>query len=69
MNALLTPIAPPLVVEIGRGTYAYIHHGTGHLLCVATGQWTPMVDVVGIGGSVLTSSQVLALVETYGRPT
>jgi hypothetical protein len=69
MNALLETIAPPLVVELNRGWYAWIHRGIGHTLCAATGQWAPLVDAVGIGGRVLTTSQVVALVAAYGRPS
>ena len=69
LDALVQTIAPPLVVEIAAGTYAYIHRGIGHVLHVETGQWVPIVDAVGIGGRVLTRSQVVALVAAYGRPS
>ncbi len=59
----------PLVVDVGHGCYAWIQHGHGFTLNTrGSAQWVPMVDCVGIGGHVLTASQVVALVAAYGRP-
>lgn len=75
MNALnasaslqVTRVLPPLVVDLGRGYYAWVERGHGFTLSTASGQWQLMVDAEGLGGTVLTASQVLALVTAYGRP-
>lgn len=75
MNALnrsatlhVTTVRPPLVVDLGRGYFAWIEKGHGFTLSAASGQWQPMVDAEGLGGHVLTASQVVALVAAYGRP-
>ena len=72
MNALnhnITRTHPPLVVDIGRGYYAWVENGLGFTLSVASGRWQPLVDGSGIGGHVLKAPQVAALVAAYGRPT
>jgi len=59
----------PLVVDVGHGCYAWVERALGFTLDTRTGgTWQPMVDCVGIGGRVLTASQVDALVKAYGRP-
>jgi hypothetical protein len=59
----------PLVVDVGHGMYAWIQRGLGFTLNTrASAQWVPMVDCVGIGGHLLTASQVTALVAAYGKP-
>ena len=68
--ANVTRAVSPLVVDIGRGVYAWIQGGIGFSLDTrATATWHPLVDAVGLGGHVLTSSQVVALVARYGRPS
>lgn len=60
----------PLVVDIGRGCYAWIQDGFGFTLDTrASGRWQPLVDAIGLGGHVLNAGQVTALVAAYGRPT
>lgn len=58
----------PLVVLLKGGSYCWVERGIGHILHPAQGAWTPLVDAEGIGGHVLTASQVVALVAAYGRP-
>ena len=67
--ANVTRAVSPLVVMLKGGAYAYIVNGIGFLLHPSSGRWTPLVDAEGIGGNVLTASQVVALVAAYGRPT
>jgi hypothetical protein len=65
----LTRAVSPLVVDVGHGMYAWIQNGHGFTLNTrGSAQWVPMVDCVGIGGHVLTASQVTALVAAYGKP-
>jgi hypothetical protein len=68
--AAVSRAVSPLVVDVGNGCYAWIQDGLGFTLNTrASAQWVPMTDCVGIGGHVLTASQVTALVAAYGRPT
>lgn len=67
--ANVTRAVSPLVVLLKGGAYAYIVNGLGFILHPASGKWSPLVDAEGIGGHVLTASQVAALVAAYGRPT
>lgn len=74
MNALNVPAPevtrahPPLVADMGQGYFLWVEKGLGFTLCTAVGQWHPLADGEGIGGKVLTDSQVVALVAAYGRP-
>jgi len=64
----VTRAVSPLVVLLKGGSYAWIEKGIGHILHPASGRWSPLVDAEGLGGHVLTASQVVALVAAYGRP-
>lgn len=74
MNALNTsaPSAtnprPPLVVDLGRGAYAWVENGFGFLLHAGSRQWVPLVDAYGLGGVVLHADKVAELVAAFGRP-
>ena len=68
LNGLITSPRPPLVVNIGRGTHAWIEHGRGFLLHRGSRQWVPLVDADGFGGVVLRADEVTALVAEFGRP-
>lgn len=76
MNALnvssksvtLTRPLPPLVVDLGRGHFAWIQDGHGFTLATEVGEWHPIVDAHGIGGTVLNAAQIAVLVAEFGRP-
>ncbi len=68
-KAVVLTSRPPLVVALKGGSYAWIHMGHGFLLHRMTRVWAPLVDAEGIGGTVLDSSEVAALVAEFGRPT
>lgn len=60
---------PPLVVRIGASTWAWIERGV--LWLTSGGPWALVADyqpAPGIGGRVLTESEVAALVQRVGRP-
>jgi len=70
VSALVTRPHPPLVVAIGPRVFAWIQNGWGFLLDERSDTtWRPLVDAVGIGGTVLKDDEVAALVATHGRPT
>lgn len=64
----VTRALPPLVVDVGNGAFAWIEKGHGFLLHTAVGQWHPLTDAPGIGGTVLKADQVAALVLSFGSP-
>lgn len=69
-SAEVTRAMPPLVAAPGRGWYAWVQDGRGFTLDTrGAAQWQPMTDAPGLGGHVLTASQVVALVAAHGRPT
>ena len=59
----------PLVVNVGNGVVVWIQNGRGWQLR-PDGAWLPVEsDVVpGLGGDVLTQSEVNRLVQQKGRP-
>jgi hypothetical protein len=60
---------PPLVVDLGRGAFAWVEHGFGFILHTGSRQWVPLVDAEGFGGVVLHTDKVAELVAEFGRPT
>lgn len=69
-SVTVTRPCPPLVVDLGRGRFAWIEHGHGFTLDTnAGGTWQPIVDAHGIGGSVLQAPAVAELVLEHGRPS
>ncbi len=59
----------PLVVDVGPGCYEWVQSGLRFSLNTrAAGMWHVTPDAVGLGGRVLSASQVDALVAAYGRP-
>lgn len=63
-------MTPPLVVEIGTRTTAWIERGW--LFITSGGPWAVVPDwqpAEGLGGRVLTPSEVRDLVQRVGRPT
>jgi hypothetical protein len=76
MNALNVPSRsvelqrplPPLVADMGGGYFLWVEGGHGFTLCTAVGQWHPLTDGEGIGGTLLKPEQLAALVLEFGRP-
>lgn len=61
---------PPLVVDLGRGFYAWMQNAIGFIFTPGLG-WKPITDVEapGIGGRVVTSkAEFDALVKRVGKP-
>ncbi|HAM59867.1 MAG TPA: hypothetical protein DCQ64_32425 [Candidatus Rokubacteria bacterium] len=69
LNGEVKRALPPIVVDLGRGCYAWIGGGHGFILDTrGSGVWQPMADVPHFGGHVLTASRVASLAAAYGRP-
>lgn len=64
-------LLPPLVVDLGRGSIAWIENGIGFVLHQGAAHWQPLTDAtdLGIGGHVLSPAQVARVVLQHGRPT
>lgn len=61
---------PPLVWQGKSGVVVWVEHGIGHVKLRGSRRWVPIADVeVELSGRVLTSSEVVALVAEFGRPT
>jgi hypothetical protein len=68
--AVVARSVSPLVVDVGHGCYEWVQSGLRFSLDTrAAGTWHVTPDAVGLGGRVLTVSQVDALVAVFGRPT
>jgi hypothetical protein len=59
---------PPLVVDLGRGYFAWIERGHGFVLSRCAGQWVPLTEAVVIAGHVMKAPAVGELVLEFGRP-
>lgn len=70
MSALSTR---PLVVDLSPWkskdkSWAWIRNGTGHVLAESDGRWWPISEAPGIGGRVLSETDVAELVARFGTP-
>lgn len=63
---MITPAPRPIVVHLGGESYAWIEHGIGHTYSPALG-WRPL-RTAQIGGRVLASAEIAALVLRSGAP-
>lgn len=62
----MTSPLPPLVVHVGNGVFVWVQNGRGWLL--RDGKWVRLSDAPGLGGWVLSASQIDELVAATGRP-
>lgn len=60
---------PPLVVDLGRGSIAWIENGYGFVLHQGAAHWQPITDATDIGGHVLSPAQAARIALKHGRPT
>lgn len=62
----------PLVVAVRvstlRDVQVWVEHGRGWLLDPIAARWVELTEAPGLGGRVLTRSEVDALAAKHGRP-
>lgn len=71
MNAATAPRQPlpPLVVDLGHGSIAWIEGGLGFIRHAGSTSWQPITDATDIGGHVCTPAQAARIALKHGRPT